>query len=494
MTLTELLCYFKNQMRLGTKLFLTTALLIASLVVVAGGSLMAVKRLVEVNRAILTQTLPAISVAASVRESLPTLVRLESRYIVLDDAEYLALWTQRMRQVEAELDRLAALVTTDDERAGLAEVRGQLGTYRRLVEREDELMTRGEKDAAREISERQSRAAVDHAEGAAVWLGAAVESAAERAQARAGELERRTWIWVLVALAVSVGAALGGTAWVALRLTRSVRILSAATVEVAEGSLSKPVRVETRDEIADLARAFNRMAARLREADALKEEFFSAISHDLRTPLTSIREAANLLRERVPGALTSTQERLVGIIGVSTERLLRLITQILDLSRLRAGLLLLEWQWVNLNELVGRALDELRPQAEEKGVELRRDGTTGSVEVYGDEDRLLQILVNLLGNAVKFTPAGGLVTVTLEERGSEVEVSVADTGAGIPAEALPRIFDRYQQAHRGRGGSGLGLAIVKAFTEAHGGQVRAESEEGKGSRFTVVLPREGARP
>jgi signal transduction histidine kinase len=490
-TLTGAVCYFRNQMRLGAKIFLTSALLITILAAVAGWSLLAVRRLVEVNRGILTQTLPAISLAASLRESLPTLVRLESRYIVLGDPEYFSLWVKRAQQVAAEVDRLAGLVESDEERASLAEVRAQIAAYRRLVDRERALMTRGEKNAAIQLSERQSRPAADQAESAAVLLGAAIESAAERALAGARELERRTWTGVLLALVVSAGAALGGTAWVAVRLTRSLRRLSAATGEIAEGSFRDPVRVETRDEIGDLARSFNLMATRLREAEAMKEEFFSSISHDLRTPLTSIHEATHLLDERVPGALTPKQERLVTIIGVSAERLLRLINQILDLSRLRAGLLPLERRRVDLDRLAGRALDELRPQAEERGVELRRSAAAGAVKVFGDEDRLLQVLVNLVGNAVKFTPAGGSVTLALEDRGEEIEVTVADTGVGIPAEALPLIFDRYQQAHRDRGGSGLGLAIVKALVESHGGRVRAESEEGRGSRFTVVLPREG---
>jgi signal transduction histidine kinase len=481
-------------MRLRTKIFLTSALLIAILVAVSGWSLVAVQRLVEANRGILTQTLPAISLAASLRESFPTLVRLESRYIVLGDAEYFALWTQRMQQVAADLDRLAGLAATDDERASLSEVREQVERYRQLVERERSLMSRGEKAAALGISERESRPAAEQAESAAARLGAAIQAAAERARARASDLERRTWTGVILALMVSGGAALGGTAWVAARLTRSLRRLSVATTEIAEGSLREPVRVGTHDEIADLAEAFNRMTDRLRQVDAMKEEFFSTISHELRTPLTSIREATHLLREEVPGSLTPKQERLVSIIAMSTDLLLRLITQILDLSRLRAGVLSLERRWVDLDRLAERVMDELRPQAEEKGVLLERDRTGGPVKVYGDEDRLLQILLNLLGNAVKFTPPGGAVTLSVEERGDETEIRVADTGMGIPAEALPRVFDRYQQAHRGRGGSGLGLAIVKALAEAHGGRVRAESEEGKGSRFTVTLPRERAVP
>lgn len=498
MTLAEALCYCQNHMRLGAKIFLTSVFLIATLVAVASWSLWAMQRLVAVNRGILTETLPALRAATGLSESVPALVRLETRYVVLGDREYDTLWARRMRGVSDELEQLGRLVTTDEERARLAEVRAEVAAYRGVVERERQLMARGQRGSASLLMEAEGRPAAERAEASAVRLGATIQSAAAAASAQARELEKRTWTGVLIALVAGGAAALGGTAWVALRLTRSLRVLAAATREVAAGSFHDPVRVETHDEIADLAEAFNRMAAQLRKVEALKEEFFSTISHELRTPLTSIREGVHLLREGIHGPLTPKQERLVTIVGLSTERLLGLINQILDLSRLQAGVLPLDRRRVDLDRLASRALDELRPQAEEKGVQLERDGrggseaACGSVKVFGDEERLLQILVNLLGNAVKFTPAAGSVTLALRERGEEVEVVVEDTGAGIPAEALPRIFDRYQQAHRGRGGSGLGLAIVKALAEAHGGSVRAESEEGKGSRFSVVLPREGS--
>ncbi len=477
-------------MRLGGKIFLTSVLLIAILVVVAGWSLWSIQRLVAVNREILTQTLPGLRAASRLSESIPALVRLEARYIVLGDREYFALWSRRMGTLAAELDHVAGLLTTDEERLRLAELRAGLVSYGELVERERSLVERGQKRSATAILDGQSRPAAEGAEAAALRLGTAIQGAAEEALGRARDLERRTWTAVLIALVASVGAAVGGTGWIAARVTRSLSTLSAATQKVAEGSFSEPVRVETRDEIADLAGAFNRMAAQLREAEAMKEEFFSTISHELRTPLTSIREGVNLLSEGVHGPLAPKQERLVAIVGQSAGRLLRLINQILDLSRLRAGVLPLERRWVDLDRLAARALDELRPQAEEKGVQLIRD-RAGSVKVFGDEERLLQILINLVGNAVKFTPAGGSVRLALQERDAEVVIVVDDTGSGIPAEALPRVFDRYQQAHRGRGGSGLGLAIVKALAEAHGGSVRAESDEGKGSRFYVALPRDG---
>jgi len=272
-------------------------------------------------------------------------------------------------------------------------------------------------------------------------------------------------------------------------MTRSLDRLSRATTEVAEGSFGAPLEVERRDEIGQLAHAFNRMAERLREVDRMKEDFFSHISHELRTPLTSVREATTLLRDEVPGPLVPKQARLVDIIAANTERVLHLVNDILELSRLRAGLLAIDRRNVDLGNLVRRALEQLRPQAEARGLSVHSNGAARGVRVLGDEERLLQVLLNLLGNAIKFTPRGGAVRLGITAREDEVEVAVEDSGVGIPPEALPRVFDRYWQARGTPAGTGLGLAIVKSIVEMHGGRVQAESTEGKGSRFVVQLPR-----
>jgi two-component system sensor histidine kinase GlrK len=231
------------------------------------------------------------------------------------------------------------------------------------------------------------------------------------------------------------------------------------------------------------------MAERLRELDELKQAFLATVSHELRSPLTSMREAAHLLRDRVGGELNDRQSRMVEIIAGSCERLLRLVNQVLDLSRLRAGVLTLDRQPVDLDRVVARALDEMRPQAEEAGLALSFERRGNDFMVEGDEDRLVQVFVNLIANAVRFTLRRGRVTVRLHDAGREVEVQVEDTGVGIPAVALPHIFDTWQQAHQQRGGTGLGLAIVRGIVQAHAGRVTVESHEGKGSRFSVLLPR-----
>jgi signal transduction histidine kinase len=165
------------------------------------------------------------------------------------------------------------------------------------------------------------------------------------------------------------------------------------------------------------------------------------------------------------------------------------VNQILEMSRLRAGVLPLNRSRLDLDRVVARALDEMRPQAEEAGVGLDRERVGHRFTCVGDEDRLVQVVINLVANAIRFTPRGGRIVVRLVDAGAELELAVEDTGAGIPQRDLPHIFDSYRQAHAGRGGTGLGLAIVRGVVEAHEGRVTVESQEGKGSRFTVLLPR-----
>jgi signal transduction histidine kinase len=195
------------------------------------------------------------------------------------------------------------------------------------------------------------------------------------------------------------------------------------------------------------------------------------------------------MQGKAGGPLESRQAQMVKIIDESVDRTLGLVNQILEFTRLRARLMPLERRPVDLGKVVARALDELLPQAEEGGLALGSTTSGADFTVHGDEAGLMRVVTNLTGNAVKFTPRGGSVTVQVRDWGAEVELRVTDTGQGIPADALPRIFDPYRQAHNGRNGSGLGLAVVKGFVEAHGGRVEVESEAGKGSVFVVTLPR-----
>ena len=478
-------------MRLASKIFLGFSLVIVVLATVGVLGLRAVGRLVSVNREISSEALPALRLTSGVRDTLLTMARLEARFNVLRDPRYATLWRESAAHARTDLAQLADLVHTGPEATRLAAARAAFESYHAAALVEHTRLLAGRTEAA-PVDESLAPRLGEQVETEIEALQQATYARVLRAQAEVARLERRTWTGVIVALATAVVLALLATAVIALRITRSLRRLSVATAAVAAGSFREPIRVGGRDEVGVLARSFNAMADRLRQHDELKEEFFATLSHELRSPITSVREAAHLLADGVPGPLSSRQARLVDIVRRSTDRLLRLVNQILDASRLRAGVLPLERVPLDLDWLIDRAMEELRPQADEARVTLVRERVGARFTVFGDEDRLVQVVVNLLGNAVRFTPVGGRVTVRLIDAGPECEIQVEDTGVGIPSAELPHIFESYRQAHPGKGGTGLGLAIVRGLVLAHGGQVTVESQEGKGSRFTVLLPRDRA--
>jgi signal transduction histidine kinase len=231
------------------------------------------------------------------------------------------------------------------------------------------------------------------------------------------------------------------------------------------------------------------MAERLREVDRLKEEFFSHISHDLRNPLAAIRLSAESLLERAQTAGDHKQARFAYLIDTSASRMMEMINQILDFTRLRANAMPLDRKPTDLLRVSGRALDELRPLSEEKRIRVDLAAEGHAFTVLGDEGSLARVVVNLLGNALHFTAAGGAVRARLTELPDRLELAIEDTGVGIPADALPWIFEPYRQAHGSRQGAGLGLAVVKGLVEAHGGTVGVRSELGKGTCFTVTIPK-----
>ncbi len=487
-------------MRLALKIFLAYSLVIVVLVGVAVWTLGEVAQLISADRRITVRAVDSLRLEAFLRERVEQAHKFEMRYLVFGDREYETVPTQEAVKIQNGLRQLNELLGTDAERERLERAVRAYAEYRAAVVRGRDLRARGDGGGAARMLEVQAQPALDRVVGALDGLLVLTKAALSESQVQAvtalgevqtevGRLKARTWTAVVVALVTAIAAALAGTAAIAWRMTRSLRRLAAATALLAEGSF-QPVPVETADEIGILARSFNSMAARLRELDALKEQFYATMSHELRSPLTSAREAARLLEAGGAGPLTPKQEKLVAIIHRSAERLLGLVNQVLDLSRLTAGLLPIDRRPVDLERVVLRAVKELRIQAEERGVGLMTEHGPGPFEMLGDEDRLVQVVVNLVANGIRFTPAGGSVTVRLAEAGGALELRVEDTGAGIPADALPYIFDRYRQAHTGHGGTGLGLAIARGLVEAHGGRVTVESEEGKGSRFTVVFPRE----
>jgi len=302
-------------------------------------------------------------------------------------------------------------------------------------------------------------------------------------------VKAQTMAVVITAIAFLLGLVLS------ISITRSIVLplsrMKKKTVEIAAGKLEPDLELPSPPEVGALAQAFNTMCARLKEVDRMKTEFFSLMSHELRTPLTSIREGTNLFLEGKGGEVTDKQRKLLTIIAEESNRLIRLVNSLLDLSRLEAGMVPFHFTEYDLPPLINRTLDELMPLAESRGIRLEKD--IGEVpRVAMDSERIRQVLRNLLGNALKFTPHGGSVRVEAQLTADGLRVSITDTGPGIPREHIGSIFEKFRQVSpadsRRLEGTGLGLAIVKHIVHAHGGSIWAESEAGHGSTFIFVLP------
>lgn len=226
-------------------------------------------------------------------------------------------------------------------------------------------------------------------------------------------------------------------------------------------------------------------------ANRAKDDFLAILSHELRTPLNAMLGWARLLRTNRHN--DDIFERAVDAIERSAMVQTKFVDDLLDVTRIVNGTLSLSKSSVDLSSILITAIDSVRPTAVSNTLTVRSSIDTSLVPVYGDADRLTQVMTNLLSNAIKFTPSGGMISVTLERIEGNAIVTIADTGTGIPAEFLPQVFDRYKQAGNSKtdrkGGLGLGLAIVRNLVEMHDGTIKAESEgEGKGATFTVSIP------
>jgi two-component system OmpR family sensor kinase/two-component system sensor histidine kinase BaeS len=296
----------------------------------------------------------------------------------------------------------------------------------------------------------------------------------------------RTSLALAVALAAFLSLLLG--ILVSRALTAPLARLTRAAQAVEAGDLSQRVDVHSKDEIGELGEAFNSMTAGLAEAETLRRNLVADVSHELRTPLSVVQ---GNLQAILDGVYPLELEQIASLYD-ETRLLTHLVDDLHDLALADAGQLRLDFISLDLVALADRVVQQFSPAAAAAAVTVDTVNTASTVVVVGDADRLTQVLANLLSNALRHSPAGGRVTVTVSRENGQARVQVADTGPGIAAEDLPHIFERFYRGEKSRsrrgGGAGLGLAIASQLIVAHGGQITAASQPGAGSTFTVTLP------
>jgi two-component system sensor histidine kinase BaeS len=295
--------------------------------------------------------------------------------------------------------------------------------------------------------------------------------------------------WSLL-IAGGAGALVAGvTAFLAGRyITRRLRAMAEGAGAIAAGDLSGRVADSSGDELGELAAAFNRMADSLASQEEARRRLVADIAHELRTPLAVLQAEIEALQD---GVTQPTPDRISSLHD-DTDLLARLVDDLSTLSLADSGQLSLGCREHNLAGIAERAIAAIAGQAREKGVKLELAVDGGLPPVIVDGDRIAQVLRNLLSNALRHTSAGGRITLAGRAEAGRASVEVSDTGAGIPAEDLPHVFDRFYRADRSRnratGGSGLGLAIARQLVHAHGGEIEASSAPGRGSTFSFWLP------
>jgi len=305
-------------------------------------------------------------------------------------------------------------------------------------------------------------------------------------------------IWGMGLLAVIIIA--GVSYQVSKQITKPIQTIVNRAQAVKNGDFGQRIDVRSNDEIGLLATSINEMAEklgsdieRLNKLERVRSEFLANVSHELRTPIFSIQ---GFLETLLDGAVDDpgVNKEFLEKAHKHASRLNALLNDLIDISRIESGDMKMSFRYFGIAEFVRQVVDELRPQAEKKQISLTfHSGVEAAAQVYGDRDRLKQVLINLIDNGIKYTESGGSVRCSVEGDGDRCVVSVSDTGTGIPPEHTGRIFERFYRVDRDRsrqvGGTGLGLAIVKHIVEAHGSSVSVQSTVGKGSTFSFALKR-----
>lgn len=310
------------------------------------------------------------------------------------------------------------------------------------------------------------------------------------------EETRRIQRIVFMVAGVAFVGGLFAAFWMAAQLTHPIHLLAEGAKSLGDGNLDTQIAIDRKDEIGLLAKEFNIMAVKLKELDQLKDDFVSSVSHELRSPLSAISGYVELLTSKpLEQILPEKRTKAFNIIQESTVRLTQFINDILDVAKLKSGRVEIRKAPFSLKQSADEIFGLFAPLFEKKKIHPYVYVDANVPMIQADEEKLKQVITNLVSNALKFTPEGGAISIACQDEPDKLVVSVSDTGIGIPKEYLGQIFERFKQVPGtrekigGPKGTGLGLAIAKGIVEAHGGKIWAESDPGKGSTFKFTLPK-----
>ena len=466
---------------------------LAILIMAASASIYAVVSLRQFT--VLTRSIIAIDnrlleYEGKLRDALLSEIQYERKFLIgLDKALY-----DRFRLFNADFNQymadLTAMSHTPEAGGILERIKRQHSSYEALLEEEIDRAKTSKPYPVNQFKKKKEALADTILEDLKNLRAHAQQSTHEKIERLdQGGADSRKAVLFMALASVFMGVLMAFL--ITRSITRPVALLKKKTAEIAQGEFGGELNIASPPEIGELASAFDAMCRKLRELDTMKSEFFSVMSHELRTPLSSIKEGTGLLLEGVGGPLTEKQQKLLLIVAEESQRLIRLVNTMLDLSKMEAGMMTYRFEPTRLADLVEKTMNELMPLAEAKNITFEAKIAEPLPLLKLDQEKILQVLRNLIGNAVKFTPEGGQVIVGAGVNNGNVQISIGDTGPGIREDDLSKIFDKYHQVQtegRAAHGTGLGLAIAKYAVTAHGGKIWAESKPGEGSTFLFSLP------
>ncbi len=447
----------------------------------------------RIARAVISVDSAAIGLTENLLEALFSQVGFEKKYLISRDQDFYQKFREIQEYFSKDLERLGSLMDTSKKKRLFGQATKMYGHYFSLVKEESIFMTNGQDYSYEEFKEKKGEIVDDINRKLREIIQMARLDRDKKLQASSRISSRVLKIATVTAALVIVMGIL-----ISFFNTRSInnpiRVLQEKTKEISDGKFEEVPNISSPPEIKELVNAFNLMCKRLKELEQMKADFISHVSHELRTPLTSIKGASSMLLEGVFLSMPEKQNKLLTIIEEECERLIESVNSILDLSCMEAKMMDYYFRECQLIPVIQETVLRFAPIALTSRIDLELKLPPDLSLVKIDEQRIRQVIENLLGNALKFTSEGGRVIISAalkRNRKAYVEVSVSDTGCGIPKGDLKKIFDKFKRTNAGRkaaGGTGLGLSIAKYIIAAHGGEIWVESEPGKGSTFFFTLP------
>jgi two-component system sensor histidine kinase GlrK len=459
---------------------------------VSGVSLYALQNLQlfdRITRSILENEIRVGGYEKKLSDSLLSEIRYERKYAIAKEEALYREFQKFAGDFESDLDK--ALAVADAAAAEiLAEIKRGHDYYQEIVEKE-RVHLKAWEDYSQSWYKAEKAKVTDEIFAGLERITSNRQVDTYRKVRELAELGAQAWRTAVIITSVSLILILLLSLVITRSVTKPISALKRKTQEISKGKFEGNLRITAPPELRDLAASFNLMCQKLNELEKMKSDFYASMSHELRTPLTCIKEGTGLLLEGVAGDITEKQQKLLTIVAQESNRLINLVTSVLDLSKMEAGMMTYGLEKSALAPLIQKAVVEIAPLAEAKEIKIETEVAAELPPVKIDRERILQVLRNLLGNAAKFTPKAGKVKVRARTVNNGVEVSVWDTGPGIAAENLETIFEKFQQGKTNGAsgnGTGLGLAIAKQIITSHGGQIWAENQAERGSTFFFVLP------